>query len=79
MFTQKWDKKVEEQEKERQEWAEIYQNMQREMLNFKQELIEKDNNPGSIHNLTMKAPQMHHRTIGDDHYGNLSFKGSPER
>ncbi len=48
------------------------------MLNFKQELIDKDN-VGSIHNLTMKAPPQHHRTLGDDNYGNLSFKGSPDR
>lgn len=57
-FTQKWDRKVEEQEKERQEWAEIYQSMQREMLNFKQEVIDKDAS-GSFHNMTLKAPQNH--------------------
>ena len=76
-FTQKWDRKVEEQEKERQEWAEIYQSMQREMLNFKQEVIDKDAS-GSFQNMTLKAPQ-NHRTLGEDVYGNLSFKGSPDR
>ena len=76
-FAQKWDRKVEEQEKERQEWAEIYQSMQREMLNFKQEVIDKDAS-GSFQNMTLKAPQ-NHRTLGEDVYGNLSFKGSPDR
>ncbi len=77
-FSQKWDRKVEEQEREKQEWAEIYQNMQREMLNFKQDVIDKDASASSFHNMTMKAPQQH-RTLGEDNYGNLSFKGSPER
>ena len=35
-FNTKWDKKCEEQEKERQEWADMYQSMQREILNLKQ-------------------------------------------
>jgi hypothetical protein len=52
--------------------------MQREMLNFKQEMIEKDN-ANSFHNMTLKAPHQHHRTLAEDNYGNLSFKGSPDR
>ena len=31
-FIQKWEKKVDEQDKERQEWAEMYQGMQREII-----------------------------------------------
>jgi hypothetical protein len=52
--------------------------MQREMLNFKQEIIDKEGS-GSFHNMTLKAPAQHHRTLGEDVYGNLSFKGSPDR
>jgi hypothetical protein len=71
-FIQKWDKKVDEQERERQEWAEMYQQMQRDMINVKQQLNDKENG------LTMTLKQR--TTFGDDNFGgNLSFKGSPDR
>jgi hypothetical protein len=34
-FIQKWEKKVDEQDKERQEWAEMYQGMQMEIIQAK--------------------------------------------
>ena len=69
-FIQKWEKKVDEQDKERQEWAEMYQGMQREIIQAKFQSNDRD---GTLQ-MTLKQ-----RTMGEDNFGNLSFKGSPER
>lgn len=50
----------------------MYQQMQRDLINVKQQLNERENG------LTMTMKQRT-TTLGEDNFGNLSFKGSPER
>lgn len=66
-FIAKWERKCEEQDKERNEWSEMYQGMQREIIGLKQQMSD-----GNQFQMTMKQ-----RTLGDNDFANLSFKGSP--